>query len=189
MFFPRSRKSGMIPVIKGLFISWADSCAGPVSHITVTSVETHHPPPHRPHIHCLVSVNVQQTSINVNGCNVIPHGGMQWYTSALHALPCQTPFYQTAPLLKYLARQQNVQIIGCKVQPLLSFHQHPPLTLWNNIIKWETLLSEIVAVPEAREQFGIPEEGERLPLETVASRLVKTVTEENSMCIPVTCEI
>ena len=28
----------------------------------------HHPPPHHAHIHALVSRNVQQTSMNVNGC-------------------------------------------------------------------------------------------------------------------------
>src|SRR5258705_3790739 len=30
-------------------------------------------PPHSAHIHCLVSVNVQQESINVNGCIFFPH--------------------------------------------------------------------------------------------------------------------
>ena len=33
------------------------------------TAETHHPPPHCAHIHCLVSTNVQQMSMNVNGCN------------------------------------------------------------------------------------------------------------------------
>jgi hypothetical protein len=46
-----------------------------------------------------------------------------------------------------------------------------------------------VTVPEIREQLGIPEEGERLPLESVVSRLFRTMTEEISVCIPVTCKI
>jgi len=32
--------------------------------------------------------------------------------------------------------------IGGKAQPLLPYHQHPPLTPWANIIKQEALLSE-----------------------------------------------
>ena len=35
---------------------------------TVTTAEMHHSPPHCAHIHCLVSINVQQTSVNVNRC-------------------------------------------------------------------------------------------------------------------------
>jgi hypothetical protein len=42
---------------QALFISWADSCAGPsgtwpVSHIAVATAEAHHPSPHCAHIHC-----------------------------------------------------------------------------------------------------------------------------------------
>ena len=35
---------------------------------TVTTAEMHHPPPHCAHIHWLVSINVQQVSVNVSGC-------------------------------------------------------------------------------------------------------------------------
>jgi hypothetical protein len=40
-----------------------------VPHINVATAETHHPLPHCAHIHCLVSANVQQASMNVKGGN------------------------------------------------------------------------------------------------------------------------
>ena len=99
-------------LIKTLFISWCDSYAWPsrtwlVFHIPVTTVETRHPLPHCANIHCLISVNVQQASMNVIGC-IFLHGGIQLHTSASYALPRQTPFCQIAPLLSYVARQQNL---------------------------------------------------------------------------------
>ena len=36
------------------------------------------------------------------------HGGIQWHTFASSALPCQTPFCQTAPLLLSVTQQQHV---------------------------------------------------------------------------------
>jgi hypothetical protein len=43
------------------------------------------------------------------------------------------------------------------------------------------------SMAEARAYFGKPEKGERLPLETVTRRLLKTVTEDTSelICSPV----
>ena len=35
--------------------------------LSVTTAEMHHPPPHCVHIHCLVSRNIQQASVNVSG--------------------------------------------------------------------------------------------------------------------------
>ena len=37
-----------------------------------------------------------------------PHGGIQLHIFASYALPCQTPFCQTAPLLSSVAWQQNI---------------------------------------------------------------------------------
>jgi hypothetical protein len=37
-----------------------------------------------------------------------PQGGIQLHTFVSYALPCQTPFCQTAPLLLSVARQQNL---------------------------------------------------------------------------------
>ena len=64
-----------------------------------------HPQPHCAYIHCLVSINVQQASINVNRCNLFPHGGIQF---ASEALPCQMSFCQTTPLLPSTTQQLYV---------------------------------------------------------------------------------
>jgi len=37
--------------------------------ITVTTAEAHHPLVHCAHIHCVVSINIQKTLMNVNGCH------------------------------------------------------------------------------------------------------------------------
>ena len=61
-------------LIEMLFVSWCDSCAWLsgtwfVFHVAVATTETRHPPPHCANIHCLVSINVKQASMNVIGCN------------------------------------------------------------------------------------------------------------------------
>ena len=52
----------MVELIEMLFILSCDSCAWPsrpwfIFPIAVTTTETHHPPPHCDHIHCLVSIS------------------------------------------------------------------------------------------------------------------------------------
>jgi len=42
--------------------------SAPAEVTSVTSAETHHPPPHGAHIHSLLSIKVQQVLINVIGC-------------------------------------------------------------------------------------------------------------------------
>lgn len=90
------------------------------------------PLPQLKHItHCLIMHSLfglhkcLQMSLNVSRCHCCPHGGIQLHSFS--SLPCQT-----APL----------QNIGVKVQPLLTYHQHLPLTLWSNIRKKEELLLE-----------------------------------------------
>ena len=100
-------------LIKALFILWFESCERPsgiclVFHVTVSTAETLHPLPHCFHIHCLISTNIQQVSMNVNGCNFFPHGGIPFQTLASYALPSQIPFSQTATLLPSVAQQQYV---------------------------------------------------------------------------------
>jgi len=100
-------------LIETLFISWCENCAWPsgkwlVFQVAVATAETCHPSPRCANIHCLVSVKVQLASMNVIGCNFFPHGRIQLHTFASYALPCQTPFCQTAPLLSSVARQQNL---------------------------------------------------------------------------------
>ena len=72
-FLPAMKKSLHVALRK-ICTSGDDSCAWPfkmwiVFHDTVTTAETHHPPPHCAHIHCLVSINVQQALMNVSECN------------------------------------------------------------------------------------------------------------------------
>ena len=40
-----------------------------VIHVTIITTEMHHSLPHCAHIHYLVSLNIQQDSVNVNGSN------------------------------------------------------------------------------------------------------------------------
>ena len=61
-------------LIKTLFISLCDGCAWPsrtrlVFYIAFATPERHHSPSHCVHIPCLVSVNIQQTLMNVSKCN------------------------------------------------------------------------------------------------------------------------
>ena len=77
--------------------------------VTVTTVETYYPLPHcAHHIHCLVSINIQQVSMNANGCNLFHMGGIQCHTFSSRSLLCQMPFCQTVPLLPSVMVQQNV---------------------------------------------------------------------------------
>jgi hypothetical protein len=69
----------------------------------------------------------------IDGIDFFPHGGTQRHTSASYALPCHTTFCQSAPLLLSVARQQNLQTTGGKVQPLLPYRQHLPLASWSII--------------------------------------------------------
>ena len=84
-------------LIETLFISCCDSCVWPsgtwlVFHVAVATAETRHPRPYCANIHCLVSLNVQQASMNVIGCNFFPHGGIQLHAFASYALPCRRHF-------------------------------------------------------------------------------------------------
>jgi len=59
------------------------------------------------HIYNLISINVQQMSVNVMPF-FFPHGGIQFHIFASYACPCQMPFCQCAPLLPSVTWQQNV---------------------------------------------------------------------------------
>jgi hypothetical protein len=118
-------------LIKALFISWTYSCAGlpgtwSVSHITVTIAEMHHPPPHCAHIHCLVSVNFQQASLNVSSCNFVRMKEFSDTPLLCMHFHVRHHFARLSPVA--VARQQNLPTIGGKVQHLLPYHQHLPLT-------------------------------------------------------------
>ena len=100
------------------------------------------PTPYCAHIHCLVSINIQQVLMNVSG----------WHFF------CMEEFSDTPSLhLHFHIRHHSVKLppcchlshgskmewnIGGNVKPLLPYHQHPPLTSRANIIRQEALLSE-----------------------------------------------
>ena len=71
-------------------------------------LSTQRPLPHCAHTHCSVFRNIQQALMNVNGYHFFPPWGIQWHTFASYALPCQTTFCQTAPLLPAVTQQQNI---------------------------------------------------------------------------------
>jgi len=61
--------------------------------VAVITAETHHLPSHCAHIHCLVSINVQQVLINVNGYNFFfMEVFSSIHTFSLYSLLCQAPF-------------------------------------------------------------------------------------------------
>ena len=77
--------------------------------VAPATAEMYHPLPHCANIHCLLSINAQQALMNISWCHFFPHGRMQLHTFASYALACQAPFCQTAPLLPFVTRQQNVR--------------------------------------------------------------------------------
>ena len=71
-------------------------------------------------------------------------GEIQCRIFALYALPCQTPFCQTAPLLPSVTQQQNVMKYWWEGTTSAAV---PPISSSNimgqpNKIKWEALLPE-----------------------------------------------
>jgi len=76
----------------------------PVFQITA---EMHHPLPHHAHMHHLISINVQQTSTSISGCNLFYME--EFHTFASYTLPNQVLFCQTTPLPPFVAEQQHGQ--------------------------------------------------------------------------------
>jgi len=60
--------------------------------VTVAAAETHHPPPHCAHIHCLLFRKVQQVLVNVNG-------GHLFRMKELNATPLLHPHFHVRNLL------------------------------------------------------------------------------------------
>lgn len=98
-------------------------------------------PPHYTHIHCVVS-NTFWMFMSIIIGYIFLHGGFQLQTLSSSALSHRIPFCQTVPLLLSVTWQKNVMGYWWEVQRLLSYHQHPPLKLWANIIKKELLLKQ-----------------------------------------------
>ena len=130
-----------------LFVSWCDSCAWPsgtwlVFQITVTTAEMHHPSLFCAHIHCLISINIQQVSVNVSGYHFF-HVEEFDDTLSLHTHSHVSCHSFRLPLCCHLSHSNKTeQSMGGKIQALLPYHQHPPLMLWTNTMKHEALLLE-----------------------------------------------
>ena len=80
-------------------------------HAAVTAAETHHPLPQCVHIHCLVSISVQQALMDVYGCNFFR---MEEFSL--------TPFLQTQTHVRHRAARL-----------LLCCHLYTTTT-WNGIL-------------------------------------------------------
>ena len=73
-----------------------------VLYVTVATAKTHHPLPHYGHIHCLISINAHQVSVNVSGCHFFCMEELSY-----------APFLKStsmsdSPLLPFVFWQQNV---------------------------------------------------------------------------------
>lgn len=102
-------------------ILWCDGCAQLfciwfVFHLAVTTAEIHLPSPHW----WLVSMNTQQTSMNISRCNFFPHGVIHWYT-LLHTPLHVRHHVARLPLCCHLSHDNKCN--GILVQPLLLSHQ------------------------------------------------------------------
>ena len=98
--------------------------------VTVATAEMHHLSPYCAHIHCSISMNIQQTSVKVSGCN---SSCVKEFSSSRLLDP---HFYVRChfirlPLWCHPSHSNKMeQNTGGK-----SYHKHPPLTLWAKIIK------------------------------------------------------
>ena len=131
--------------IKMLLVSWYDCYAQPswmwlVFYGTVSTAETHHPLPLCVHIHCSVSINTQQASMNVSGCHF---WCMEEFSSTplLHTHFHVRHHFVRIPLCYHLLHGNKMWWnTGGKVRLLLPCHQHLPLMLWANTINKEALI-------------------------------------------------
>mgnify|MGYP001855689087 CR=1 FL=1 len=113
------------------------------------------PTPHCVHMHCLVSRNTHQMSMNASRCHFLLCGGIDQHSFASSALPCQMPFSQTAPLLLSVAWQQNVMGYCEFIQRLLPYHQVSASDImgWHNKIWGFTCRAAVIIFYYA--MFGV----------------------------------
>ena len=80
-----------------------------VTTVAVTTAETHHTPPHCAHPHCLVSINVQQASVNVSGWHSF-HMEELSYTPLLHTYFCIRHHSVRLPLCHTAAKCNQILV-------------------------------------------------------------------------------
>ena len=103
--------------------------------VTVPTSQMLYPLPHSAHIHCLISITIQQVSMTVTECHFL-HVDEHSDTPLLHLhfhVRCQC----VRPLLCcHLSHGNKMeQNIFGNVQPLWPYIQDPPLTSWGNLTK------------------------------------------------------
>lgn len=80
----------------------------PVFHVAVSNAETHH---------TTVFTSTVWSPENFRNHQWVlffPHGSFQFHTTASFVLPCQIPFFQTAPLLPCVTWLESVREYWCK---------------------------------------------------------------------------
>ena len=88
--------------------------------------------------HCLVSINIQQVPVNVNGCIFFL---IEEFSSFTYTSMSDTVLSDWPPAAICHMETKCKGILAGRFN-LLPYHQHPPLTSWANIIKSEALISE-----------------------------------------------
>jgi len=102
----------------------------------------HHLPPHCALTHCLVSINILQTSLNVNRHSIFPVE--EFSDTPLLQMHLHVGCHCIRLSCCHLLHDNNMWWdIGWKFHPLLPYYQHLPLTSWANIIKHVALLLEL----------------------------------------------
>lgn len=90
-------------------------------YISLITVETCYLLPNAAYIHILVSIKIQQMSMNVNGCSVFS----TWRNYMIHL--CFIHAFMSDSILPDCYQQQSkrrIWIFSRKIQPLFPYHQH-----------------------------------------------------------------
>ena len=106
----------------------------PLFHSCYNSItaETHHPPPRCAHIHCLVSIHVQQALLNVNRCSFFfPRRNSM---TRLYFFPASMAAAILSDCPPAAVCHMETNCNGILVRRF-NLYCHLPLTLWANVIK------------------------------------------------------
>jgi len=96
-----------------------------VFHSSVAAVEMHYPSPRCSHIHHLVSINIQQVWTIIKRMPFFPHIEEFSYMPLFHLHFCVRCHFARLPLCCHFSYKNSM---SGKVQLLLPYHQHLPLT-------------------------------------------------------------
>ena len=122
---------------KSLHEAFVKICSSRGTLSLFATAEMHRPLPHCAHIHCLVSINIQQVLWMLMGANF-----STWKNSVSHRCSIHTSMSDTilsdcpSAAIRHTATTWNGTLVGILVQLQLPYHKHLPLTWWANITKW-----------------------------------------------------